>query len=658
MPVPHQRRALALGSTLLAIGAAACARGAARPSAAPASPAAAATSAAEPRELAADQQVIHALNRLAFGPRPGDVQRVRAMGVDRWIDEQLHPERIPDAATDEFLARFPTLRLSGAELVREYPPAQLLLARRALRRDTTRRLTPEDSAELRRAAQRGNQPAAELVTSRVARAVMSERQLQEVMVDFWENHFNIYAAKGPVTRHYLVEFDREVIRRNALGNFRELLGGVAKSPAMLFYLDNWQSTADSGRPVLQGRGMGEGGRAARRAGRRVNSRPPSPTPLPAAPAGRRRGLNENYARELMELHTLGVDGGYTQQDVIDVARALTGWTILAPRGAAARDMRRGMGDAEPGEFLFRPEVHDAGEKTVLGHRLKAGRGIEDGEQVLDIVARHPSTARFIAFKLARRLVSDTPPAALVERAAAVFRRTDGDIRETVRTIVTSPEFFSAAAYRAKVKTPFEVVVSALRAMNAAPDPTPRTAQIVARLGQPLYGHQAPNGWPETGDAWINTGAILNRINFGAAVAAGRVPGVSAARWAPAERLRGAPRDSQVDGVIAAILNGDASPDTRAILLSGENPFLGSNAARADSLDAGADDAVGADDAGAMAPPPDEMGPRREQRRAARTGGGRRAMVDGRRGALGQIPELAGLAQIVGLALGAPEFQRK
>jgi uncharacterized protein (DUF1800 family) len=290
-----------------------------------------------------------------------------------------------------------------------------------------------------------------------------------------------------------------------------------------------------------------------------------------------------------------VDGGYTQQDVIDVARALTGWTVDRPR--------------QGGGFVFRPAMHDAGEKTVLGHRLPAGRGIEDGEQVLDIVARHPATARFIALKLARRFVSDTPPASLVERAARRFTETDGDIRQVVWTIVTSPEFYSRAAYRAKVKSPFELVASALRAVGAAPDSTPRGAGVVARLGEPTFGHQAPNGYPETGDAWINTGAILNRINFGLALAAGRVPGASPLGWAGADSLVGAPRAHQVDAVVAALLGGDASPDTRAILLSGEHPFLDAAAAAAD------------------------------------TAGVPRANP-------------SGLAQVVGLAIGSPEFQRR
>jgi uncharacterized protein (DUF1800 family) len=309
-----------------------------------------------------------------------------------------------------------------------------------------------------------------------------------------------------------------------------------------------------------------------------------------------KGLNENYGRELLELHTLGVDGGSTQQDVIEVARALSGWTVDRPR--------------EGGGFVFRPAMHDAGAKVVLGHSLPAGRGIEDGEEVLDIVARQPATARFNATKLARRLVSDPPPAALVERAARRFMETDGDIRQVVWTIATSPEFYARAAYRAKVKSPFELVVSALRAVGASPDASPRTARLVARLGEPAFGHQAPDGWPETGEAWINAGAILSRINFGLALASGRVPGASPLGWPGATALASAPRAAQVDGVVGALLGGDASPDTRAILLSGEHPFLTRGGADSDCSLAG------------------------------------------------PAPQLDGLPQIVGLAIGSPEFQRR
>ena len=589
-----------------------------------ASPAAVPTS-TSPRELDANQQIAQALSRLTFGARPGDADRVRTMGVYRWIDAQLHPERLRDSATDAFLAHYQTLSLSSAAIYEQFPPAGLLRA--VARRDSMQRAgrtTLADSLQLLQQARRSNQFVAELTSSRVARAVISERQLQEVMVDFWENHFTVFAGKGQ-TRWYLTSYDRDVIRPNALGHFRGLLGAVAKSPAMLFYLDNAQSVADSTRSTLRPR---------------AGTREPVPTQR------RRQGLNENYARELMELHTLGVDGGYTQKDVIEVARALTGWSIRPPRQLLmqARDPRvRRFAERAPssgaGEFIFRPEMHDAETKVVLGHTLKSGRGIEDGEEVLDILARHPSTARFIARKLAVRFVSDQPPQALVDRAAATYMRTDGDIREVVRTIVTSPEFFSRAAFRAKVKSPFEVVVSTMRALDAPPDPTPRTAQLVSRLGQPIFGHQAPHGWPETSEPWMNTGAILNRINFGMAAAANRVPGASLDRWPDATRLRAAPRAEQVDGVIASLLGGHASRETREILTSGVHPMVAkaaadSSASMLTSADSGSDPAMSDDD-----PPA-----RRRQRMGAQ--------------GFGNIPELTGLAQVVGLALGSPEFQRR
>ena len=615
------------------------------------------------REQDATQQVAHVISRLTFGARPGDAARVRSMGVDKWIEWQLQPARISDAATDQFLSRYETLAMSSADLYREFPPGALVRA--AARRDSMRRsgqMTRTDTMALAQQVRQSNRFVAELTSSRVARAVLTERQLQEVMVDFWENHFTVFAGKGQ-TRYYLTSYDRDVIRPNALGNFRTLLGAVAKSPAMLFYLDNAQSVADSGHRTLasggnRGRATGNAGRApGNRPGRpgiRLGGRPPArgaaprqPAPVTATPARRGRGLNENYARELMELHTLGVDGGYTQQDVIDVARALTGWGIrpprqlleLAPDEQVRRAANRLPDRADAGMFVFRPEVHDADTKVVLGHTLAAGRGIEDGEQVLDILARHPSTAKFIARKLAVRFVSDDPPQSIVDRAAATFTRTNGDIREVVRTIVTADEFFSRAAFRAKVKSPFEVVVSTLRALDAAPDATPRTAQLVARLGQPIFGHQAPNGWPET-SAWMNTGAILNRINFGMAAAANRVPGATLTRWPAYAELRDAPRERQVDGVVAALLGGQVSPQTRQILATGVHPMVASAAVDSGTSMIAVPDTTSDPDPTMM---PAEPRPRR-QRPAAQ--------------GFGNIPELTGLVQVVGLALGSPEFQRR
>ncbi len=578
-----------------------------------------------PREQTADEQVNHALSRLTFGARPGDVEAVRAMGVDKWIDVQLHPERINDSASDQYFAALESYNTSSQSLQEKYPPPNQLLQRLGAKGDRSK-LTPAERDELAAATEGVRRVTVEAQSGRVDRALLSERQLQEVMTDFWLNHFSVYIQKGQPERYQLAQYESKVIRPNSLGKFHTLLEAVAKSPAMLFYLDNWESQADSNRPRLEAIRAG-------RPGSLRNARGGLLTPEQQQAAMRRRGgLNENYGRELLELHTLGVDGGYTQSDVINVARALTGWTFPRPQQGG-------------GTFTFNPQMHDAGEKIVLGHKLPAGRGIEDGEDVLDIVARHPATAHYIAFKLVRRFVSDTPPADLVERAAATFMRTDGDIREVVRTIVTSPEFFSHAAYRSKVKSPFEVVVSALRALGAQPDGTLRTAQTIATLGEPIYGHQAPNGWPETGDQWMNTGAILNRINFGVAIAAGKIPGVSPTAWKGAENLQNASTEKQVDGVVGALLGGGVSPDTRSILITGENPFLAS-AAALDTTPAMTAPKVPADSDEAMMMLPEP-------------GAGARTRGPARDRAFGKLqPPAKGLALIVGLAIGSPEFQRR
>ena len=388
------------------------------------------------------------------------------------------------------------------------------------------------------------------------------------------------------------------------------------------------------------------------ASRPVSSQGRAPTAARRPPAG----LNENYARELLELHTLGVDGGYTQEDVINVARAFTGWTIEKPQ--------------QMGTFVFRPQWHDAGSKTVLGTYFPAGHGMEEGERVLDLLANDQHTATHIATQLVIRFVSDSPPPALVRRAAAAFAQSGGDIRETVRVIVQSPEFFSVAAYKSKVKSPLRVVVSALRSVDAAPDTSPLTAQIVARLGEPLYLHQAPNGYPLTGTSWINTGAILNRINFGLAVAAERVPGAMLAAWPQGLALSHEPHDAQVDGVIALLLQGEASPDTRRILQNGVNPMLArapadsESEAQSDSLAALAEveaSLMGLGDAGPRHPAADsaaaEGAPMPPPPRAKSGGGLKKTGVGRGYDPLAAPTDLAGFAQMVGLALGAPEFQR-
>jgi len=429
----------------------------------------AAAPAAGPADVA---PLVHTLNRITFGAISGDLERVRAIGIDRYIDQQLHPDRIDDSAMRQRLQPLVTLTMSSRQLAEKYEQP-LLEARRQ------RKESGDEPAPAQRMVQMAaNGVLVELSQQKILRAVYSERQLEEVLTDFWFNHFNVDARKGP-ERFLLTEYERDVIRPHVFGKFRDLLGATAKSPAMLFYLDNWMSV-DPNAPAL------------------INRRQPQQS--------QRRGLNENYARELMELHTLGVDGGYTQKDVTEVARAFTGWSIDRPR--------------DGGEFRFQARLHDRGKKVVLGHTIEAGGGESDGEQVLDILAKHRSTSTFIATKLVRRFVSDVPPATLVDRVAARFRDTGGDLREVVRTILSSKEFRSADAVNAKAKTPFEFLVSALRTAGTDIRDARPYVRTMQELGMPLYQCQPPTGYTDTADAWINTGALVARMNVATRIAAG------------------------------------------------------------------------------------------------------------------------------------------
>ncbi|TMA10492.1 MAG: DUF1800 domain-containing protein [Deltaproteobacteria bacterium] len=351
----------------------------------------------------------------------------------------------------------------------------------------------------------------QLAQAKLMRAVFSRRQLQEVMTDFWFNHFNVFAGKQEEAA-LLPDYEQNVIRALALGSFPELLEATAHSPAMLIYLDNWRSA------------------------------------VPRPGARQNRGINENYARELLELHTLGVDGGYTQEDVVEVARCFTGWTVAEPR-------------TNP-HFVFRPAMHDFGSKVVLGRLIPPGRGEEDAKQVLNILAAHPATARFIALKLARRFVSDEPPDALVDRVAVTYLRTAGDIRSMLRTIFESPEFWSRSALRAKVRSPLELVAASLRALDAAVDDPQALARVVARIGEPLYAAQAPTGYPDRAQTWLTSGALLARIDFGLQLANGKVPGTRL-DLAP---LQAATAEETVQKAAARLGATELSEKTRAYIL--------------------------------------------------------------------------------------------
>jgi uncharacterized protein (DUF1800 family) len=415
--------------------------------------------AAAPPKLTERQRAEHALNRLGFGPRPGDVDRVAAEGVDKWIERQLHPERIDDAVIDARLAPFQTLKMNNGQMIDEYYKP-IVAARRAKKRADGEQA--EDNEEMKAMRQKSRRVVGELTAQRIIRASESDRQLDEVMVDFWLNHFNIFAGKG-IDRFLLTSYERDTIRPRVWGKFEDLLMATAKSPAMMFYLDNARSRSGA--------------------------------------------INENYAREIMELHTLGVDGGYTQKDVTELARVLTGWSI----------------DRRTGQFAFHPFLHDRGAKTVLGVRLEGG--MDEGERMIHILAHHPSTAHHIALQLCQRLVADDPPKALVDRVAKTFLDRDGDLRATVKAVISSPEFWDPKVYRAKVKTPFEYVISALRASNAkVVNPIP-VARALQQIGEPLYGAQPPTGYSDKAEAWVNSGAEVNRMNFAVDLASNKLPGV-------------------------------------------------------------------------------------------------------------------------------------
>jgi uncharacterized protein (DUF1800 family) len=682
------------------------------------------------------KRAVHALNRLTFGPRPGDVQQVMATGVDRWIDLQLHPEKISDTALESRIAPLRILHMGPHEVAEQFPDnalvKQVMDGKRSMPSDAARRaiyqvqmarleekqerkrelkevavntpvsagpaaadsaktaeelaaaaaatpdaasnamagnnamsaaaadsgssvpvaetlqpaptkMTPEEAAEARRREDRlyadlkvqslidlppaqrykkvltmspdeqiafadslrggkgqeffvGMDPkeketlqamnnpqaviAEELAQAKLLRAIYSERQLEEVMTDFWFNHFNVFVNKGPV-RLYLANYEQDVIRPHALGKFEDLLVATAKSPAMLFYLDNWLSVGPNSMQAL-----GIPARPARYGPYRF------PRPNPNAKRKQNAGLNENYGRELLELHTLSVNGGYSQRDVTEVAKVFTGWTIEKPN--------------DGGGFHFDPRKHEPGPKFVLGHHIKP-KGEAEGREVLHLLATSPQTAHFISLKLAQRFVSDDPPPALVDRMAKTFEKKKGDIREVLSTMFHSPEFWADDTYRAKMKTPLEFVASAVRATGAdVQDPMPLARQL-NNMGMPLYGAQPPTGYSMKAETWVSSSALLNRMNFAMNLTAGKMHGVK---------------------VDALQLAGDAPPaDATATLSIMETKLLESDVSKQthDSIVA------------QMESPPKD-GPAQNGK--------------------GQQPKPPDASTIAGLLLGSPEFQRR
>jgi uncharacterized protein (DUF1800 family) len=514
-------------------------------------------------ELTEDEAILHALNRLGYGPQPGDVGRIRKMGLEKWIDQQLHPDSIDDSALDDRLKKYPTLTMSSTKLLDEFPPPKQAAKKEGLTKEEVQDQLREkrqeavaqvkqtgnenlDKAQLQLARLQGpNRITAELSMAKLDRAVFSERQLEAVMEDFWFNHFNVFADKG-ADRWLITSYVRDTIRPHAMGKFQDLLLATAKSPAMLFYLDNWLSADPAAFQEMQYeiaqrraryQGIFGGGAAPQPGTFPAPSSNPQPNNTP--PKKQDRGLNENYGREVMELHTVGVNAGYTQEDVIAMAECLAGWTVHEPR----RDP----------EFFFDERIHAQGKKVVMGRTFNYG-GIRDGEEALKFLANHPSTGLFISTELARHFVSDKPPQSLINRMADNYAATGGDIRNLLKTMIYSPEFWSKDAYRAKVKTPFELVASTARALNADVSMPLPLAQWVGRMGEPLFLCQPPTGYSDKAETWVNTGALLNRLNFALAFSSNKMAGAN------------------VD--LKALLGEESSTDAHAALTHALDIFLG------------------------------------------------------------------------------------
>ena len=542
------------------------------------------------------EEVVHVLNRITFGPRPGDVEAVQRMGLRNYIEQQLHPETIDDSALDQQLAGFDILQMSAQQLAQLFDEERknnlkkqkLLAAANAGQGEIANppqpeqpvpatQLTPQERiAKMTDQASQYRSVAAigQLEQAKLVRAIDSNRQLQEVLVDFWGNHFNIDVKKGP-DRVLKVVDDREVIRPHIWGNFRDLLEASAKSPAMLFYLDNATNTV--ARTVTRGEQM-----FTERVHDQMMQNGNGAVAPPVPQVGEKKGgINENYAREIMELHTLGVDGGYTQQDVQEVARCFTGWSF----------------DRQSGEFIFRPRQHDNGSKVVLGHQIPAGGGMQDGETVLDILCSNPATAHHIALEMCQRFVSDDPSPDLVNRIAVVFTQTGGNLRKVTGAILTSPEFLSPANFNNKINSPLEFAVSAVRASESSiiPQQPPPLGKLVAtqeggaimgrgaaadrmakrprqslnwriyELGEPLFACTPPTGYKEASKFWVSPGALIERLNFAMALTQQQLSDV---RFNSQNILQGLDLDKPEDVLnqcVSVLLQNNITPATRKVL---------------------------------------------------------------------------------------------
>ncbi len=476
------------------------------------------------------EATAHLLSRFSFGATVGQIDEVMKTGPEKWFAAQLSSS-LPDQQVEEMLAGYESLKMTNAEIVQTYPKGGQVL-RMAIRdgvvdKDSAR-INKKDNKQAIKAYMRENgiksqsELTRELINQKIIRAAFSNNQLKEVMTDFWFNHFNVALSKGGV-RQFVTSYERDVIRPNSLGKFETLLLATAKSPAMLTFLDNNKSTVNE-ENMMEGQ-------------KKVAKKREEITTLQGSKKGKvkkpkMQGLNENYAREVMELHTLGVDGGYTQADVTQAARVLTGWSLNPAieynvKARQKRDEQRlnKRGFVYDDNFLFAVNKHDKGEKKVLGQTFSAGGGYEEGVRLIHILATHPSTANFIARKLAVRFVTDNPPQSLVDKMAKTFLDKEGDIKEVMITMVSAPEFWSKDVLREKTKSPFELAISTVRSTGAKIEAPFQLYRWINKMGQNIYNYQAPTGFPDKGQYWINSGSLLNRMNFGLALASGRIPGI-------------------------------------------------------------------------------------------------------------------------------------
>ena len=495
--------------------------------------------------LTYQQKCIHLLDRLTFGPKPGDLARIYKMGPKAFIEEQLNPDQIDDSQCEKEMESYPVLKMSSYELFQEYPPAQFVYKKA--------KLDGIDPDKVKEINEKPKFILQQLSAAKLTRILDSQRQLQEVMTDFWFNHFNVSFQKNQV-KWMLPSYERDVIRPNVFGKFRDLVGAVAHSPAMMEYLDNATSTVDP-RYVPEDE-MGSYPQMMSMMENRTNK------------PKQNVGLNENYARELMELHTLGVDGGYTQDDVIQVARALTGWSFQGPYFLLKPDHKY-IDPTTIFQFQFHPKMHDRGEKVIFGQKFGPELGDksaeDEGDQVLDLLCRQPATAHFIATKLCRYFVSDNPPDDLVQKVADKYMETGGDIREMLRILFTSPEFYNPAYYRAKIKTPLEYLASVLRVTGAKLDDPVKLSQVLGGMGEPLYQCEPPTGYPDDAKSWISSGELLNRMNFGLGLLSNRAPAsVDLAEVVPA--INSSDEKKILVGFFKAFLQGQVSASTKKVLV--------------------------------------------------------------------------------------------